>query len=67
MRADKKNAKIIGTLEELYTVSEVAQALKVEPKTVYNLIKSGHLRAGKVGRVWRISSSDVQAAIKMPR
>jgi excisionase family DNA binding protein len=66
MKTDK-SVKIIATLEELYTVSDVAQALKVEPKTVYNLIKSGHLRAGKVGRVWRIRSSDVKAAIEMAR
>lgn len=67
MRTDKNDAKITATLEELFTVSDVAQALKVEPKTVYNMIKSGHLRAGKVGRVWRIRSSDVQAAIGMAR
>lgn len=66
MKTDK-SVKVIGTLEELFTVSDVAQALKVQPKTVYTMIKSGHLRAGKVGRVWRIRSSDVQAAIEMAR
>jgi len=65
MKTDKKNAKIIATLEQVYTVSDVASALKVQPKTVYTMISDGRLKAGKVGRVWRIRSADVQAAIEM--
>jgi len=67
MKKDKNGAKIIATLEELYTVSDVALALKVERKTIYNMISDGRLKAGKVGRVYRIRSSDVRAAIEMAR
>jgi|BarGraIncu01121A_1022015.scaffolds.fasta_scaffold01178_8 excisionase family DNA binding protein len=66
MKTDK-SVKIFATLEELYTVSDVAQALKVQPKTVYKMISDGVLKAGKVGRVWRIRASDVQAAIGRAR
>jgi len=51
-------------LEQVYTVQDVAKALKVQPITVYAMIKSGRLKAGKVGRVWRIRSADVQAALR---
>jgi len=51
-------------LEQVYTVADVAKALKVQPITVYAMIKSGRLKAGKVGRVWRIRSADVQAALR---
>jgi excisionase family DNA binding protein len=67
MKKDKNGARIIATLEELYTVSDVALALKVERKTIYNMISDGRLRAYRVGRVYRISSSDVQAAITAAR
>jgi excisionase family DNA binding protein len=50
-------------LEQVYTVLDVAKALKVRPQTVYAMIKDGRLRAGKVGRVFRIKSADVQAAL----
>jgi excisionase family DNA binding protein len=51
-------------LEQVYTVQDVAKALKVQPQTVYAMIKSGRMRAGRVGRVWRIKSSDVQAVLR---
>lgn len=51
-------------LEQVYTVKEVAQALKVAPQTVYAMIKDGRLKAGRVGRALRIRSSDVQAVLR---
>lgn len=51
-------------LEQRYTVADVAKALKVQPQTVYTMIRDGRLRAGRVGRVYRIKSSDVQAVLR---
>jgi len=38
--------------------------LKVRPQTVYVMIKDGRLKAGRVGRVYRIKSADVQAVLR---
>ena len=51
-------------LEQVYTVMDVARALKVQPQTVYAMIKDGRLKAGRVGRVYRIKSADVQAVLR---
>lgn len=51
-------------LEQVYTVMDVARSLKVQPQTVYAMIKDGRLKAGRVGRVYRIKSADVQAVLR---
>jgi len=43
------------------TISEVAADLKVEPETVYKLIRLGKLKAFKVGNRYRIQSEDLAA------
>lgn len=43
----------------ILTVTEVAEFLRVAPKTVYGLIKRGQLRAFKVGRVVRCYREEV--------
>jgi len=42
-----------------YTIREVAKLLRVNPRTVENLILTGQLSATKVGRQWRISQSQL--------
>lgn len=37
--------------EKVYTVQEVARILKTGKNTVYTLIKNGHLKAIKIGRL----------------
>jgi len=41
------------------TVAEVADALRVSTMTVYRLIKSGDLRAVRVGKSYRLTDEDV--------
>jgi excisionase family DNA binding protein len=53
----------VDKLEQVYTVADVARALKVKPQTVYAMIADKRLRAGKVGRLWRIPSVDVQSLL----
>ena len=43
------------------TVAEVADTLRVSTMTVYRLIKSGELRAARVGKSYRLREEDVDA------
>ena len=43
----------------LLTVSEVADLMRVSNMTVYRLIKSGQLKALRVGKNYRIRESEV--------
>ncbi|MBU1445769.1 helix-turn-helix domain-containing protein [Patescibacteria group bacterium] len=43
----------------LLTTEQVSQILQIHPFTVLKYIKSGKLKAIKLGRVWRISENDV--------
>ena len=43
------------------TVSEVADLMRVSSMTVYRLIKSGELRAARVGKSYRLREEDVDA------
>ena len=47
--------------EEVYTVEQFAERLKLHPKTVLRFIKDGRLRAVKVGKSYRILRSDMEA------
>jgi len=44
----------------LFTVSEVADAMRVSNMTVYRLIKSGELPALRVGKGYRIFEADLE-------
>lgn len=47
--------------EEVYTVEQFAERLKLHPKTVRRFIREGRLRAVKVGKSYRILRSDLEA------
>ena len=48
----------------LLTPNEVAEHLRVSTMTVYRLIKSGDLRAARIGKSFRISEDDVDAYLQ---
>jgi excisionase family DNA binding protein len=48
----------------LLTPAEVAEQLRVSSMTVYRLIKSGELRAARIGKSYRISEDDVDAYLQ---
>lgn len=51
--------------DELYTVSEAAQYLKLSTKTVLRLISDKKILASKVSdRSWRIKASDIDDYLK---
>lgn len=47
-------------LDTYYTVDEVAEKLKVKPRTVLNLHRDGKIRGTKVGREIRISETSLK-------
>lgn len=49
------------------TTEEVLGCLKVNPRTIYRLIKSGELPAVRIGRQWRFRRSDLDAWIDRHR
>ena len=48
----------------LLTVKEVQNKLKVSDETIYRYIRSGKLKAFRVGGLWRISEDAVQEFLK---
>ena len=50
-------------MEELITINDVKEILKVDRLTVYRMLKDGRLKGVKVGRQWRIPSSEVKELI----
>jgi excisionase family DNA binding protein len=55
---------ILLVLEIVYTPKELAEILKVSDQVIADELKSGRLKAFKVGRQWRIPESHVKAYIK---
>ena len=51
--------------DEILTLPEVAELLKVAEKTVYTMAQKGELPAFKVGGQWRFRRADLDAWIDM--
>jgi excisionase family DNA binding protein len=45
--------------ENLVTVREAANFLRISSRTVYRLIESGQLGAVRIGKQWRIPAADL--------
>lgn len=46
-------------IEDFCTVTEVAERLKLHPKTVLQFVRDGRLRATRIGKQYRISRNDL--------
>jgi excisionase family DNA binding protein len=51
--------------DAVMTLEEAASFLKVSETTVYQLVRSGELKARKVGREWRILKSQLVEFLKL--
>ena len=51
--------------EELYTLNEVADFLKIQQRQLYNIIKAEKIEAVKVGREWRVSGEALLNFVKV--
>ena len=49
--------------DEILTIKEVADFLKVNERTVYRLASSKKIPAFKVGNAWRFKKADIEAWI----
>lgn len=43
----------------VYTLEEIAEMLKVTRRTLYTYIKTGALKAIKIGRTWRVTEKQL--------
>lgn len=50
--------------EELLTVAEVAEMLRVSTMTVYRLIRTGELPAVRVGRNYRVRRAELDSYLE---
>ncbi len=50
-------------MNDVLSVREVAQYLKLNEQTVYRLAREGKLPASKIGKQWRFSRRDIEALI----
>jgi excisionase family DNA binding protein len=63
-KQDRKRSQVTGSRAfvtgRLFTVAEVAAAMRVSNMTVYRLIRSGELPALRVGKGYRIFEADLE-------
>ena len=52
-------ARAPAPIEEILTIREVADYLKVTQRTLYRLVQEGKLPAFKVGNSWRFRREDL--------
>ncbi len=45
--------------EKYYSVEQISEMLNIHPKTIQRYIREGKLRAGKIGKSWRITGHDL--------
>lgn len=53
-------------LNDVMTVSEVAEYLRVNPQTVYRKAKAGELPAVRIGRAIRFRRTELESWLKTP-
>lgn len=50
-------------MEKIYTIPQLEENLQTTKVTLYNYIKSGKLKAFKVGNTWRVTETALQEFI----
>lgn len=50
--------------EDAYTVEQVARKLQLHENTIRNMIKTGRLRAVKIGKGWRIPKAEYEKLLE---
>ena len=51
----------MGDKKEFYSLDELAALLQVNYQLVYKLVRSGELPSARIGKVYRVMRSDLQA------
>jgi len=55
------------TAPKVYTVEDVAEILKVNPRTVYKMVEQGAIRSVRAGRQIRITSDALDTYLRGER
>jgi excisionase family DNA binding protein len=63
-RTSNRQSRPVGNLR---TIDELAELWRVSPRTVQRAIRSGALRAHRIGRLVRISDADAAAFLQENR
>jgi len=50
--------------EKYYSVEQISEMLNIHPKTIQRYIREGRLRAGKIGKSWRVTGHDLSVFIE---
>jgi excisionase family DNA binding protein len=53
--------------DEILTISQVSELLKLHPRTIYKLVKNGIIPGRRVGKKWRFLRSEVIKFLKENR
>lgn len=64
MTEEQKEEILMNLKKPYYSIYEAADVLRVHERTIRNHIKSGDLKAGKIGRQWRISREALLQAVE---
>lgn len=46
---------------KVYTLEEIAELLHITRRTLYTYVKTGKLKAVKVGKYWRVTEKNLEA------
>jgi excisionase family DNA binding protein len=57
----------VREMEAFLTTEEVLSYLKITPRTIYRLIRSGELPAIRIGRQWRFRRGDLDRWLERQR
>lgn len=49
---------------ELITIDELCELLMIGRTTAYRLLRSGEIKAFKIGKVWKISKASIELYIR---
>ena len=63
-KAEKFRPEYSRMNDEILTIRQVAEYLKVNERTIYRLAATAELPAFKVGNSWRIKCTELEAWIK---
>ncbi len=51
----------MAVVQDLLTPEEVAEYVRVNPQTIYRLLRGGKLPGAKIGHQWRVRRADLDA------
>jgi len=63
MQRNNKNSNERIADIQLFTLADVSEKLKVSQRTLINYINGGHIKATKIGGMWRITETELRRVV----